>query len=397
MKLFDPILCWIGSFLGWLDKITGSYMIAIFIFAVIIELIMLFAFGIRQQKNSIKQAMLRPKEQAIRKKYAGRDDRATQQKVAEEIQAMYQEEGYNPLGGCLQLLLQFPVIIALYYVVINPLHYVVGISQDAINTLTTFVTAAVEKGGLGLSLNAGRGTIELINLINEKGIEFFRGITTYENVDLTFNGQEIFDTFSAAVEKGLPNFNFLGMNLGEIPSFAKPSLLLIIPALTFVTYFLSMRIGHKFTYQPATGNAETDKQTACSNWMMDIMMPLFSVWICFSVPAAIGVYWIFRSIIGTLKQFAISKIMPLPVFTDEDYKAAEKELAGKTPKEKPHKVDLEAGKHNPNSLFYMDDEDYTPPEVQSAIDRKLSESDSDNSGSTISRAPVKDESDKQKK
>lgn len=81
MKLFDPILCWIGSFLGWLDKITGSYMIAIFIFAVIIELIMLFAFGIRQQKNSIKQAMLRPKEQAIRKKYAGRDDRADRKSV----------------------------------------------------------------------------------------------------------------------------------------------------------------------------------------------------------------------------------------------------------------------------------------------------------------------------
>lgn len=400
MKLFDPILCWIGSFLGWLDKITGSYMIAIFIFAVIIELIMLFAFGIRQQKNSIKQAMLRPKEQAIRKKYAGRDDRATQQKVTEEIQAMYQEEGYNPLGGCLPLLLQFPIIIALYYVVINPLHYVVGISQDFINAMVTFATDTVEKGGLGLAaaeVNA-KNTISLISLINEKGIEFFRGITSYQNVDLKVSLSEVYDTFSTAVEKGLPNFNFLGMNLGEIPAISKPSLLWLIPALTFLTYFFSMKLSRKFSYQPSTGSAEADKQAACSNWMMDIMMPAFSVYISFSVPAAVGVYWIFKSIIGTVKQFAISKIMPLPKFTEEDYKAAEKEYAGKAPKEKPRKVDFESGKNNPKSLFYMDDEDYVAPEVEKEIERKLAQNDSSaNDSSTISRAPLKDESDKEKK
>lgn len=103
--MIDTILGWIGSFLGWLDKITGSYMIAIFLFAVIVEILMLLLFGIKQQKNSIKQASLRPKEQAIRKKYAGRDDKVTQQKVSEEIQEMYQKEGYSVFGGCLPALL----------------------------------------------------------------------------------------------------------------------------------------------------------------------------------------------------------------------------------------------------------------------------------------------------
>ena len=64
----DKILCWIGQFLGWLDSLTGNYMLALLIFAVIIEILML-PIGIRQQKNTIKQGKLRPKEMAIRNRY----------------------------------------------------------------------------------------------------------------------------------------------------------------------------------------------------------------------------------------------------------------------------------------------------------------------------------------
>ena len=94
--------------------------------------IVLLPFGISQQKKSIKQARLRPKEQAIRKKYSGRDDKATQMKMNEEIQELYQKEGYNPMSGCLPLLIQFPLLIALYNVVINPLKYICNLSDDAI-------------------------------------------------------------------------------------------------------------------------------------------------------------------------------------------------------------------------------------------------------------------------
>ena len=124
----------IGQFLGWLDAFTGNYVLALFIFAIIVELLML-PFGLRQQKNSIKQATLRPKEMAIRKKYAGRNDQPTQQKMMQEIQEMYQKEGYNPMGGCLPLLIQFPVIIILYNVVINPLRYIMGVSKETVSAL----------------------------------------------------------------------------------------------------------------------------------------------------------------------------------------------------------------------------------------------------------------------
>jgi YidC/Oxa1 family membrane protein insertase len=128
--------------------------------------------------------------------------------------------------------------------------------------------------------------------------------------------------------------------------------LLVLPVLTFLVYFFSMKITRKFTYQP-TQNTD-DRQQACSTKMMDYTMPLMSVWMTFIVPAAVGVYWLFTSILGTIKQIIMSKVMPLPVFTEEDYKAAEKEYAGKQPK----KIQKSANAGKVRSLHHIDDDDY---------------------------------------
>ena len=389
--MFDTILGWIGSFLGWLDSITGNYVWALFIFAIIVEIILL-PFTIKQQQNSIKQAKLRPKEMAIRNKYKGRNDRATQLKVSEEIQAMYQKENYSPFSGCLQLVIQMPVILALYQVVINPLQHVLHVSKDAISVMQTYATSAIEEGGLGLTVNSQRGTIELISIIKEKGIEFFSGVVEYANSvgstkGFAISGQETYDAFLAIADK-MPDFNFFGLNLAETPSFKSPSWLLIVPVLTFLAYFGSMKLNRKFTYQPTTGDAQQDAQAGCSNKTMDIMMPLMSVWISTVVPAAIGVYWIFKSILGTVKQFIMSKAMPVPTFTEEDYKAAEKEYGGKPEKKKAKgNADPEATKNNPNSLFHMDDEDYVPPVKKEEEKPEIKTDDS----AAISKAPLKDD------
>ena len=106
----------------------------------------------------------------------------------------------------------------------------------------------------------------------------------------------------------------------------KPSILWLVPVLTFATYFLTSKINRKLSYQPATADGADAKQVACSNTMMDVTMPLMSVYIAFITPAAVGVYWIFKSIISTLSRFILSRAMPYPTFTEEDYKAAEKEF-----------------------------------------------------------------------
>ncbi len=346
--LWDKILCTIGVCLGWITRNLGfgSYIVGICIFAILVEILML-PFAVKQQKNTIRQATLRPKEMAIRNKYKGRTDQVTQQKVAQEIQELYQRENYSPASGCLQLLLQFPILIALYNIVIDPLHYVLGQGAGISAAMKSYYTAARAAGGLGQTLSGS--TNSTIALLSDKNLNF-SGIKDFGYFN---NSGEIWESIEQVFEKGIPNFNIFGINFGNTPGMNGNYILLLVPVLTFVVYFFSMRISRKFMYQPtqAEGN---DRQVACSNTMMDVSMPLMSTFFAFAVPAIVGVYWMFRSVLGTLKQYIMSRVMPLPEFSEEDYKAAAKEMAGKAPK----KVEKSERAGTVRSLHHIDDEDY---------------------------------------
>lgn len=307
MTIFDPILKGIGTFLAWIDGWAGNYLLVLLIFTVLIELLFL-PFGIKQQKNSIKQAKLRPKEMAIRKKYAGRNDKATQQKIAVEIQDLYKQENYSQLAGCLPMLIQLPIILIIYNVVIDPLKYVVQLNADTIEALKTLFGAGTDNSSIKLLTDLKSQIAANPDFLYQSNLD----AAAIADLEPHMNS--------------LPDFNVLGINMGGTPSLAW-NWLLLVPVLTFVVYFLSMKLSRKLTYQPTIN----DQQAGCSNKIMDIVMPLFSLFIAFRVPAAVGIYWIYKSIIGTLKQFILMKAMPLPVCTEEDIKAAEKELKGKAP------------------------------------------------------------------
>ena len=343
--LFAMIQLAAGSVLSWFTAIVGgNYVLGLLIFAVIFELITL-PVAIKQQKNSIKQASLSPKEKAIRKKYAGRDDQVTKQKMTTEIQEMYQKEGYNPASGCLPMILQLVVVMILYQVVVDPLVYVMKFSKEMSTALYTFINTSEAAGGLGLSFQASRGTIEIASLIKEYGAEFFEKLREFVYFS---NGEEIAEALQGV---SFPNFNLFGLNMGKVPSITEFSWLLLIPVLTFVVYYGSMKLTRKLTYQPA----EVDKATGCSNNVMDITMPLFSVYICFVVPAALGVYWMFKSILGTIARIIMTKVMPVPTFTEEEYKAAEREITKGKPAPAPRTGS--SGKVV-RSLHHIDDEDF---------------------------------------
>ncbi len=328
-SIWDIINIPMGYVIRFCNSIVGNhYVWALLLFAIFIE-ILLLPFGIKQQKNSIKQAKLRPKEMAIRKKYAGRDDKPTQQKMSMEIQELYQKEGYNPMGGCLPLLIQFPIIIALYNIVMDPLRYICRFSNDVINQI-----AATTSAYTGKTYDLARN-IDLLGDMQSLSYEHFEGI----------------EGFTLEMYENLPVLKLFGgaINLGDIPKISQFNWLLLIPVLTFAAYFFSMKMSRKLSYQPMAN----DKAMGCSNKIMDFMMPLFSVYISFIVPAAIGVYWIFKSLLGVVKQFLIKLAMPLPKFTEDDYKAAEKEVMGKAekaPKTKSGRV--------VRSLHHIDDEDF---------------------------------------
>ena len=349
---------------GWVLRfcntiVQNQYVFALFLFAIVIE-VLLLPLGIKQQKNSIRQARLRPKELAIRKKYAGSNSKQSQQHMTQEIQEMYQKENYSPLSGCLPLLIQLPIMIALYNIVMNPLKYICGLSEDAIAQILTIVKTFPQYADSLKSVTATR-TIELLGAVK---------------TIMTENGAEVFEAVDGFASKVptveyLPNLTLFGaVNLAEIPSFVPLSWLTLIPVLTFLVYFLSMKFTRKFSFQ--ANLAANDQAQGCSNNMMDITMPLMSVFITFQVPAAIGVYWIFKSIIGTGKTFLLHKVMPLPVFTKEELDEAEREIGLRGKGKGRAKNDVEGGElteggqsvrkqgrpGSVRSLHYIDDEDF---------------------------------------
>ena len=376
------ILVWVGKFLGWLTNITfGNYVVALFLFAVIVELLLLY-FGIRQQKNSIKQAKLSPKERAIRKKYAGRNDQVSQRRMQEEIQKLYQEEGFNPMGGCLPLLIQMPIIIALYNIVIDPLRYVLGKAEGLSSALTSFATTARAAGGLGETLtSSGKGTIELLSKLSNETLGHFANFSYFSNAA---------DCARSLEGISVPNFNLFGLNMGLTPAFRAPWGLLLIPVLTFVAYFASMKLNRKFSYQPAA----QDAQMGCSNNMMDITMPLMSVYITFITPAAVGIYWIFKCIIGVLKQFVLHKLMPLPTFTEADYKQAEKEMKARNKGRREPVVAAAPDGRVYRSLHRIDEEDDLPPRQPAASeDEDEDEKEAEPENGSGTKVPEEGESD----
>ncbi len=362
-----------------------NYLVALIFFTVIIQVLLCLIFGIKQQKNMQKQASMAPKVAAIRKKYAGRTDTATQQKMQEETMALYQENGYSPMGGCLPMLIQLPIIMALYYVIVYPLQYICHLSTETISKLIvsfrdaellspTAVQALGDKFDVGSSLMSTRtAQVEIINKISE-----WRAAGSDPAADIAKIIPESMKTGM------LPDYKVGFLDFSAAPPYPNAdnfkSLwpLLIVPVLIVVTMILSQILTRKFSYQDPTMQAQ---QNNCSMKAMMYSMPLLSAWISFTLPAAVGVYWIYRSVAATFQQFVMSKLMPMPKFTEEDYKAAEKEIAGSSKKKKKSQS---SGTSNytgekKRSLHHIDDDDDDSAPAVAAPEKDEEESKSEDS------------------
>ena len=352
------LLIWIGKFLGLLTKLFGGYyVLALILFALIVEIIML-PIGIKQQKNMIGLAKLRPAMAKIEKKYAGRHDPVTMQKKREEMMALQQKEGYSPFSGCLPMLLQLIIVgFILYPIIINPVYYMLNQSEDFSNALLYYATAPVATGGLGFDLSSKGNVIELLSLLNEENIQ---GIASFAPIA---NGAEILAKFN---ELPIPNFTIFGgfINLGEIPKFA--SILILVPILNIGAQWLTMFLSKRWN-QNGTNPAVQDGQTAASMRIMEILPLALTFFILFQIPAMIGVYWLIRSLISLGKQYLIKLAMPIPKYTEAEIKEMEK---AERERQKAQKAALKA-QPKFRSLHYIDDDDYEElPEVKNQADNK---------------------------
>lgn len=311
-------------------QLTQNYAVALLLFALVMQIVFL-PFGIKQQKNSVKQAKLQPKIMAIRKKYAGRNDKVTQQKMQEETMELYQRENFNPAGGCLPLLIQMPLLIILYNIVIQPLTYITQLSSETITAIET----AMKNIGYEFVSKGNMMEIEIANFLRGEG-------------NIAAIGME--SELSGSL---IPNFSLFGLDLSKTPSVSWPlDPLIIIPFVMLAALFFTQWIMKKFTYQPPE---QKEAQSSLSMKIMQYSMPFLSFYFSFQVAAAVGVYWIFRNVLQLLQSMLLYKLFPLPKFTDEDYKAAERSMMTSSEKKREKKQQV-------RSLHHIDDDDYNQPE-----------------------------------
>ena len=286
-----------GYLLSFLYQITNSYGLALIFFAILVKII-LYPISAKSKKSSMKMSRLTPRLQEIQRKYAN-----DQQKQNEAMQALYKEEGVSMGGGCLWAMVPLLILWPLYAVVRQPIVYMLHenaeVAQQIIDVIKT------QAGGL-FSANSFYDQMIAAHHIPEYAEAIKAAIPTISDATL------------AGV-----NFSFLGLDMGSIPQFNIFGWnaydwahigLFIVPVLSAGSQVLSMFISQKMNNSVVTDkNGLEDKETAKksqNNQSMKVMMwmmPLMSLWIGFTVPAALSLYWLVQGVVAIVQDVILTK------------------------------------------------------------------------------------------
>ncbi len=315
--------------------------LAIILFTIVINLLMM-PLTIKQQKFAKLSSKMNPELQAIQAKYKNRKDQNSQMAMNSEMQAVYAKYGVSPTGSCGYLLIQMPILFALYRVIYAMPAYVTKIGDTfrvlaakviatdgaewLMNpTYTEFINAdqvaasskiANTVAMYGKSMTDGNlenGIVDVLNRLSSSDMSLVA--QHYDLSNLTFNGNLI---ISNETTRGLIDTynNFLGLNIGDSPqqliieAFHNGAWLLLIgalaiPVLSAVTQWISVKL-----MPQQENNGPVDDQTAQMQSTMktiNLFMPLLSAWFCFTLPAGMGLYWVAGSVVRGIQQVLINK------------------------------------------------------------------------------------------
>lgn len=317
----------IAKLLGWIMNQIYSLMgnlgvhnvaLTIFVFTFVIYLLM-FPLTYKQQKFSKLSQKMNPELQAIQKKYKGKKDQASMQAMQEETQLVYEKYGVSPMGSCVQMLIQMPLLLALYRVFMNVPAYVTAVKADYSDLVTGIMatdgyqdkmTAFVDAMNLGALRTdfTGTDTTVISNYIVD--ILYKMNSSGWNSLKEVFPSLSDVITSTQGVIEGVNNFFVL--NISDTPfyiikeSWASHNWVLIIAALLVpIVSYLTQVINIKLMPQATSG----DGNDAMAQQMktMNTMMPLFSLFMCFSVPVGLGFYWIAGAVIRLIQQIFLNK------------------------------------------------------------------------------------------
>jgi len=285
--------------LGWIIEqiynLVSNYGLSIILFTVVVKLILL-PLNVRSQRAMRKQQKVQPILAQLQEKYKN-----DQEKLQREIMKLYKENNISMTGGCLPMLIQFPILIGLYQVIQKPLSYLFGVNwaeADIINRVYDLQDKIVEMGyDIG---NLANYTME--QLANMSQIQL-------SNWASIINGP---------TDPWHINFNFLGLDLSQNPSVVTDYLmkldfssnpavfgLLLIPVLAVVSSVLTTKLTQKQTGQTNSANQQANQMTKSMTMMMPIMTAVFT----FTLPAGMGVYWIISSVMQIVQQIVLNKVL----------------------------------------------------------------------------------------
>jgi YidC/Oxa1 family membrane protein insertase len=299
VNLFAPVGWVLGFIMYYINQLTHNYGITLILFSILVKVVMI-PLGIKQQKGLISNARMQPKMKAIQKAYGN-----NKQKYSEELQKLYNEEGFSPMSSCLPMLIQFPILFGMLDVIYNPIKHMLRLPTETINKAIEIATGVLGAGGMS---NYSK-EISVLNAVKLDPAPFIQGL-------------------GADITEKISNFDFslFGLFLGEQPSLTPGDrpiglyiVLLLIPILSGITSLMMSMVTKQSTASSADG-----QMAGMTNSML-LMMPLMSVWISFVVPAGVGIYWLISNILSTVQSMILNKIMN-PAEEIAKAKAVEEEL-----------------------------------------------------------------------
>ena len=336
-SILGPIAKLLGMLMDWIysgiSNITGGRVESVVLSIVIITIIIymcLLPLTIKQQKFSKLSQKMQPEMQAIQAKYKNKKDQASMMAMQEETQLLYQKYGISPMGSCVQMLIQMPILFALYRVFYNIPAYLSGVKGSftglvdqikGVDNYSDTLVSLMEKYNVVTSsgLNASNAASKLADASGDALSNYIIDILyklPSKGWDALIDGK-FFDGIQSAVEKthdALLHFNyFLGLNISDTPWYIiksnftdKPDkwllfviLALLIPVLSYLTQMLNIKL------MPQTTNG--NDQVASQMKMMNLMMPLMSLFFCFTVPVGLGIYWICSALVRGIQQFFVNR------------------------------------------------------------------------------------------
>ena len=360
-KSGTPIIGQLATVMGWI--MDGIYKLlnifgiqniglCIIIFSILIYALMT-PLQIKQQKFSKLSAVMQPELQKIQKKYKGKNsDQAAMQKMQEETQAVYQKYGVSPTGSCVQLAIQFPILMALYQVIYKIPAYV-GSVKNILSAAVTNITAV--NGYTDILQNFIKDNkMTRVQLIMDGSKATSNSVTDFlyalspsqwKSLAETSQFSGFSDTLNSTAKEISHVQDFLGINIADQPltyikaAFVGGSIILaivaiLIPILAWATQMLNIKLMPQAAQQ---GNGDS-QQDAMMNSMKtkNMVMPLMSAVFCFTFPVGLGIYWVASAAVRSVQQFVINKKMDkidIQVLINENMKKMEKkrEKAGLPP------------------------------------------------------------------